>query len=107
MKVRSQQKGFSIIELIIVIAIILAISAIAFPKVQGVMEGIQLRNMVTNVNGLVQQDRIQSVRDNTSYTIKTAAATAGNGITLYVDNNNDGAVSANEPTIQLPKNVTV
>jgi prepilin-type N-terminal cleavage/methylation domain-containing protein len=107
MKVRSQQKGFSIIELIIVIAIILAVSAIAFPKVQGVMEGIQLRNMVTNVNGLVQQDRIQSVRDNTSYTIKTAPATAGNGITLYVDTNGDNAVNGTEPAIQLPTNVTV
>jgi prepilin-type N-terminal cleavage/methylation domain-containing protein len=94
--------GFSLVELMIVVTIILLISAIAFPKIQGAIEGLKLRATVTDINGLIQQLRIQSVRANRSYTMRTAAATAGNGITLYVDTNNNNAVDAGEAQIQLP-----
>lgn len=97
-----RSKGFSLVELMIVMAIILIIAAIAFPKIQGSIEGLKLRATVTDINGLIQQLRIQSVRANKSYTMRTAAATAGNGITLYIDTNNNNAMDANEPQVQLP-----
>jgi prepilin-type N-terminal cleavage/methylation domain-containing protein len=100
-------RGFTLIELMVVLGIVMVIAAIAFPKLQGMMEGLKLRAAVTNINGLVQQTRIQSVRDNKSYTLKTIAANAGNGITLYIDTNNDGALNGIEPSIQLPTNMTV
>ena len=102
-----QEQGFSLIELIVVLGIIMVISAIAFPKIQGVMEGLKLRSTVTNINGLVQQTRIQSVRDNKSYTLSTLAASPGNGITLYVDTNGNGALDPGEPSIQLPTDTTI
>jgi type IV pilus assembly protein PilA len=101
------ERGFSLIELLVVMGIIMVIAAIAFPKIQGMTEGLKLRAAVTNINGLVQQTRIQSVRDNKSYTLSTLAATPGNGITLYIDTNGNGALDPNEPSIQLPTNVTV
>ena len=100
--------GFSIIELVVVMAIILAIAAIAVPKIQGVMEGVRLRSTVTDVNGLVQQLRIQAVKANRTYAIRTQAATAGNGVTLYIDYpttanpNGNSQLDAGEPSIQLP-----
>ncbi len=99
---KTQQRGFSLVELMIVVALILIVSAIAMPKITGVMEGIRLRNTVTNVNGLVQQTRIQAVRDNISYTIKTQAAAGANGVTLYIDTNNNNGMDAGEAAIQLP-----
>src|SRR5207244_10617331 len=72
-------EGFSMLELVIVMAIILCIAAIAFPKIQGAIEGVKLRSTITDIDGLVQQLRIQGVRANRSYTIRTAPATAGNG----------------------------
>jgi Tfp pilus assembly protein FimT len=103
----NNETGFSLIELVVVIGIIMVIAAIAAPKITGLMEGVRLRGMVTDVNGLVQQDRIQSVRDNKSYTIKTVAAAGVNGIVLYVDTDNSGTADAGEPAIQLPTDVAV
>jgi len=89
-------------------AIILVIAGIAMPKIQGVIEGVKLRSTVTDVSGLVQQLRITSVRNNRSNAIRTSAATAGNGVTLYVDltstasPNGNSLKDAGEPSIQLP-----
>jgi prepilin-type N-terminal cleavage/methylation domain-containing protein len=103
----AKSAGFSILEIVIVVAIILIISAIAFPKIQGVLDGVRLRSTVTNIDGLVQQLRIQSVRANRNYAIQTAAATPGNGVTLYIDTNGNGALDAGEPSIQLPTNTNL
>lgn len=100
-------RGFSIVELLIVIAIILIISAIAFPKIQAATEGLKLRGTITDINGLMQQLRMQAVRANKSYTLKTLAATPGNGITLWIDTNGNGALDQGEPAIQLPLNTTL
>lgn len=94
--------GFSLVELMIVVGIILCVAAIAFPKIQGAMESVRLRSTVTDIDGLVQQLRIQGVRANRAYTIRTAAATAGNGVTLYIDTNGNSLMDAGEPAIQLP-----
>src|SRR5438876_12416626 len=94
--------GFSMLELVIVMAIILCIAAIAFPKIQGAMESVRLRSTITDIDGLVQQLRIQSVRANRSFSIRTANANAGNGVTLYIDGpsagfpNGNGAFDAGE-----------
>src|SRR5437016_1054132 len=100
-------RGFSILELIVVMGIIMVIAAIAFPKIQAATEGLKLRGTVTDINGLIQQLRIQSVRANKSYTLLTLPATPGNGITLWIDTNNNGALDQGEPSIQLPLNTTV
>jgi prepilin-type N-terminal cleavage/methylation domain-containing protein len=104
----NKENGFSLLELIVVMAIIMIISALAFPKIQGVLEGVRLRSTVTDINGLVQQLRIQSVRSNRTTAIRTAAATAGNGVTLYIDRpsaaspNGNSTLDADEASIQLP-----
>jgi Tfp pilus assembly protein FimT len=90
-----------------VMAIILVIAAMALPKLQQATEGLKLRATVTDINGLVQQLRIQAVRANKSYTLKTLPATAGNGITLWIDTNGNGALDATEPSIQLPINTAL
>jgi prepilin-type N-terminal cleavage/methylation domain-containing protein len=101
-KMKNKASGFSLIELVIVVGIILCLAAIAFPKIQGVMEGVRLRSSVTEISGIVQQLRIQSVRANRSYAVRTSAATAGNGVTLYIDTNGNAQLDTNEPSIQLP-----
>jgi len=77
------------------------------------IQGLRLRAAVTNVNGIVQQVRIQSVRDNRAYTLKTIAATAGNGITIFIDGPatglpmGNGTIDPGEPSIQLPVGTTI
>src|SRR5205823_2804861 len=62
-------RGFSIMELLIVVAIILIIAAVAIPNFQSVMAQIRLRSSASAVAGVIQQARIRSVRDNRIYSI--------------------------------------
>lgn len=103
----SNTNGFSLIELLIVIAVIMLIAAIAIGGFQRMMTDMSLRATATNINGLIHQARIQAVKDNKAYTLKTVAAAGANGVVLYVDLNNSGALDAGEPSIQLPKNIAV
>src|SRR5947208_1159634 len=88
-------KGFSILELIVVMGIILVIAAIAFPKIQAATEGLKLRATVTDISGLVQQARIQAVRANKSHTIRTIPPAGVNGTVLFIDGPIPGNAAGN------------
>ncbi|MBI2681900.1 MAG: prepilin-type N-terminal cleavage/methylation domain-containing protein [Acidobacteriales bacterium] len=68
MKMRRQygagQKGFSMVELMIVIVIILVISAMAMPNLSRGITMIRLRGSLGGVAGLLQKTRIEAVRTN-------------------------------------------
>lgn len=106
---RKRQSGFSLIELLIVIAIIMVIAAMATPNIMTAINNIRLRSAAGEVAGLLQQCRERAVRNNRYYTIKPTALGGGQG--AYVDLNYngvfDGGAPAPEPLIQFPQNITV
>jgi prepilin-type N-terminal cleavage/methylation domain-containing protein len=105
--VRSQY-GFSLVELLVVMGIILVISAFALPGIQKSLANIRLRSNATSVNGLIQQLRMQAVRDNRSYTMRTQAAAPPSGLlTLYIDTNNNSALDVGEPSIAIPNDTVI
>lgn len=108
-------RGFSLIELLVVVSIILIVAAIAMPSILTAMDDVRLHSSMRDVIGLMQQSRETGVKNNKFYTILTT----GNGNrTVYVDLSGDGAWQPNsqncpgancvlpEPAIQLPGNVT-
>ncbi len=109
----NREAGFSLLELIIVMAIILIIAAMAFPKIQAATEGMKLRATITDIDGMLQQARIQAVRANKSYTMRTIAPAGTSGTILYIDTPVAGnaagnsTLDANEPSIELPTNTTI
>jgi prepilin-type N-terminal cleavage/methylation domain-containing protein len=107
------QVGFSLLELMIVLAIIMVVSAIAVPQMQLAIAQMRLRATATNVNGLIQQLRMQAVRNNRSFTMRT---TIVNGQpTLFVDSilpttpnvAPNGVYDAGEPSVPLPTDIVV
>ncbi len=75
--------GFSLLELVVVVAIMLAIAAYAIPNLLSAIGDYKLRNTMSQVAAICQQRRIQAVRANSTVVI-------------------DGAVIANA----LPRGVT-
>lgn len=69
-------RGFSLLELVIVVAIILAISAYAIPNVISAIGDYKLKNTMSQVAGICQQQRMVAVRTNATLQV-TSTNVAG------------------------------
>src|SRR5258708_19873810 len=63
-------RGFSLIELLIVVAIIMILAAISVPRLLNTVSDINLRYAATNISGLLQSARMQAAQKNTLYTLQ-------------------------------------
>jgi prepilin-type N-terminal cleavage/methylation domain-containing protein len=107
------QHGFTLVELLVVMAIIMVIAAFALPTINKSVANIRLRATATNVNGLIQQLRMQAVRDNRSYTMRIAVV--GGITTLYIDSIlpstpnvlPNGQFDAGEPSVPIPNDTVI
>ena len=94
--------GFTVTEIIVVLAVILCLSGIAFPIFSKISYNIRLKSAATNISGLMQQARIQAARQNAVYTI--AIPTAGGQ--ACIDLNRDGTCQSTEPVVRFNSNIT-
>jgi type II secretory pathway pseudopilin PulG len=61
--------GFSLIELLIVVFVVMVIAAIAIPNVLLAVSNIRLRSSAGDLAGLMQQARILAAKNNTPYVV--------------------------------------
>jgi len=93
MKLRHKgEGGFSLLELVIVVVVILVVSAMAMPKIFQVIYNIRLRSATQTISGMLQTCRIQSVRDNTFYFLRTKAI--GNKTWVWVSRSSTSTAPA-------------
>ena len=111
-----RQRGFTMIELMIVIVIILVVAAMAIPSVMTAMYNLRLRSSGSEVAGLLQSARMQSIQFNRTFSLNCSPQPVNNCTTLYVDltGTGNGAYGCvvvnppnctNEPAVQLPGTV--
>jgi len=101
------------LELLIVVAIILIVSAMAVPVVMNSVRQMRVRSTASEVAGILQTARMRAVRDNTYYhTLSTLVIEGGVRRTqVWVDINDngafDGATAGNEgePVILFPTGI--
>jgi prepilin-type N-terminal cleavage/methylation domain-containing protein len=104
---RRTMRGFTMVELLIVVAIALTVAAVALPSVLNSIYNVRLRAAANEVAGLLQQAHFRAIRDNTYYPVRSA--TTGGATVFYLDTStgkNATTWSSTYPTVQLSRNVT-
>src|SRR5437763_16805672 len=85
----SAREGFSLIELLIVVAISMIAAAMALPLVSNAVNQIHLSSSATDYANLLQRARMRAVQDDTYYQIRTQTL-SGDPI-AYVDINKNAS----------------
>jgi len=96
---RSTQVGFSTVELVIVVAIILIVSGLVLPNVMQIWLDMELKAYTAETADLMQRARMMAAKNNATYPIGFQVS---NGVQqVYIDLNRNGQLDANEPYIDL------
>src|SRR5260370_1697463 len=100
---RKKDRGFSLIEMIIVAVIIMILAAITVPRILNTISDAKLRYFATNYSGLLQSARMQAVRKNAFYMVtSTALPTGGTGYYFHFEG---GTYPPTHPLLPPPRNL--
>lgn len=89
--------GFSLLELMVVVTILIIVAAISVPSLMGAYHRYKLRSAGTDVSGLLQMARMRAVQDDRYYSVWPSLA---NGLSqqfidIYPQGTNGGSGNAN------------
>jgi Tfp pilus assembly protein FimT len=82
-------RGYSLIELLFVAALMTTLSATAVPIVQGALDGTRARGAARYLAGRLQSARVEAIKRSTHVGLRFDAS-AGYRYALYADGNGDG-----------------
>ena len=93
------EAGFSLVELVIVVAILLVVSAVAVPNLMRTIAAVRVRSSADTVSGLMQKMRAQAVKDNKFYS--GVSANLGDSLEVCVDLDYSGGCNAGDYVTNL------
>jgi type II secretory pathway pseudopilin PulG len=99
----SNNRGFSLLEMAIVVCIIFIVVALAVPTLMTQVRAIRIQYSATDLSGLLQRARIEAVRKNSFYSIQNVAGAPA--MEQVVDKNQ--AVVTTIPPAQMGQSVNV
>src|ERR1700747_2034158 len=94
---RRRSAGFSLLELLAAVGILMVVAAIAIVKVQSAVQAVRLRGSGTDYANLLQNARIRAVKDDKYYAVLTNAV--ANPPIAYIDINGSGTYDVGEPVM--------
>jgi Tfp pilus assembly protein FimT len=103
---RNRTEGFSLVETVVVVAIVLCISAIAIPNFVVGIANVRLRGGTSSLSGLLQNCRMQAIKTNTTYSVHFTVLS--NGPAAFIKTATGGTTISNtDPQIELGAPVTM
>jgi prepilin-type N-terminal cleavage/methylation domain-containing protein len=100
----TKQRGFSLIEVMVVTVIVAIVAGFAIPNVMQAIYNARLRSSAGTLSDLMQQARSLAAKNNATYAIQFGTR---NGAPIaFVDLNGNGAYDVNEPLAELAGTVT-
>lgn len=96
-------RGFSLLELIIVVGVSITVVAIAMPFFMRGLYNIRVKSAASNLSGLMQQARIQAARQNRIYTIAYNASPPQ----ACIDANFNNACDTGETVITFSQSISI
>ena len=112
---RRRAAGFSLLELLIVIAIIMVVAAIATPTVMNAIYNVRLRSAASSISGVMQSARMQAIKTNKYCSVRgiTAPTVVNQATAVWADwigagaayGSGNDAFDSGETIEQLPAGV--
>jgi prepilin-type N-terminal cleavage/methylation domain-containing protein len=106
------QRGFTLIEMLVVMALMLALVAIGIPSLQNALHQSKMRGMVQEITVAMRLARIDAIKTSSQGIVQIVPSTAPDQPTLvraFSDRDSDGRLGANEKVLAsfvLPTGVT-
>jgi prepilin-type N-terminal cleavage/methylation domain-containing protein len=97
-------KGFSLVELMVVLLVMMVVSAIAVPQIIATLRTYQLTSAAYQVADAVKFTRFEAIRRNS--TMNFLAAPAGANWSVGIDSNGNATLDVSEHQYDLAGNVT-
>jgi type IV fimbrial biogenesis protein FimT len=101
-----REQGFSLIELLVVVALIMVLAAIFTPLSSNAISMIKLRYSAHDLSGLIQKARIEAARKNTFYSIEQTTLSGG-VVAYYVDLGKNNTFGSGDPLLEMESQVNV
>jgi type IV fimbrial biogenesis protein FimT len=98
-------RGFSLVELLVVVAIIIMITALSLPNLVGVMASAKLRGAMGDLSTLLQQCRTRSVQRN-KYQFVHLQSSNGRWVAYIDDGANVAGLNSMTPQFWLPNTMS-
>ncbi len=92
---RKRESGFTLIEMMIVIAVLTIMASIAIPNFMSLLPGMRLNGAARQVMGDLMAARMNSVKQNNEFKVFFSSPSA-NQYQILDDDNNDGTAGSGE-----------
>jgi prepilin-type N-terminal cleavage/methylation domain-containing protein len=102
---RNSRNGFSLVELVLSLAVLLVITTMAIPVVVRSLQTYQLNSTASQLAGMLKFAKFDAIRQNTPVNVQVAQA-SGNWL-VWVDSNGDGIPNGAEPQMVISGNNTL
>lgn len=101
----SAQRGFSMVELVVVVGMIMVLSAISVPRIVNSMSIYKLNVAASSIQNLIEVARFNAVRRNTTLSLRQTVISGQ--AAFYVDIPNTSIYANTDPTYIVPTTVQV